>query len=564
MVFDFERFQSRHIGPDAEETAAMLKAVGAASLDALIDEAIPSRIRLKQPPDLPEAQSEHHFLKGLQDVAARNQIFRSFLGLGYYDCVTPSVILRNVLENPGWYTPYTPYQAEIAQGRLEALLNFQTMVRDLTAMEVANASLLDEATAASEAMTMLARVQAKRIDNVVGPAQFFVADTVFPQTLAVLRARAEPLGIELLVGDADAVQFSDRTFGALIQSPDEAGRVRDIREFMARAKRSGVAVAVGSDPLRLTLITPPGELGADVVYGNSQRFGVPLGYGGPHAAFFGTLERHVRQAPGRIIGVSIDAHGNTAYRMSLQTREQHIRREKATSNICTAQALLANIAGLYAVYHGPKGLTRIARRVHGYAKLVERELADRGVRQLNDQYFDTLRVQPTGGAAEVERIKTAATRLRLNFRYRDDGTINIALDETTDEQDVAAILLAFTDPATQSGRTQEPQNQSTRTRERQNENAERRTPNPDAYPPHLARASAFLTHPVFNTHHSETQMMRYIRALERKDIGLDTSMIPLGSCTMKLNAASEMRPITWGAFNKIHRCAPVEQPSRYQ
>jgi glycine dehydrogenase len=564
MVFDFERFQSRHIGPDAEETAAMLKAVGAASLDALIDEAIPSRIRLKQPPDLPEAQSEHHFLKGLQDLAARNQIFRSFLGLGYSDCVTPSVILRNVLENPGWYTPYTPYQAEIAQGRLEALLNFQTMVRDLTAMEVANASLLDEATAAAEAMTMLARVQAKRIDNVVGPAQFFVADTVFPQTLAVLGARAEPLGIELLVGDADAVQFSDRIFGALIQTPDEAGRVRDIREFMARAKRSGVAVAVGSDLLSLTLITPPGELGADVVYGNSQRFGVPLGYGGPHAAFFATLERHVRQAPGRIIGVSIDAHGNTAYRMSLQTREQHIRREKATSNICTAQALLANIAGLYAVYHGPKGLTRIARRVHGYAKLVERELADRGVRQLNDHYFDTLRLQPTGGAAEVERIKTAATRLRLNFRYRDDGTINIALDETTDEQDVAAILLAFTDPATQSGRTQEPQNQSTRTRERQNENAERRTPNPDAYPSHLARASAFLTHPVFNTHHSETQMMRYIRALERKDIGLDTSMIPLGSCTMKLNAASEMLPITWGGFNKIHPFAPVEQTAGYQ
>ncbi|MBW8867610.1 MAG: aminomethyl-transferring glycine dehydrogenase, partial [Acidobacteria bacterium] len=563
MVFDFERFQSRHIGPDAEETAAMLKAVGAASLDALIDEAIPSRIRLKQPPDLPEAQSEHHFLKGLQDLAARNQIFRSFLGLGYYDCVTPSVILRNVLENPGWYTPYTPYQAEIAQGRLEALLNFQTMVRDLTAMEVANASLLDEATAAAEAMTMLARVQAKRIDNVVGPAQFFVADTVFPQTLAVLRARAEPLGIELLVGDADAVQFSDRTFGALIQTPDEAGRVRDIREFMARAKRSGVAVAVGSDLLGLTLITPPGELGADVVYGNSQRFGVPLGYGGPHAAFFGTLERHVRQAPGRIIGVSIDAHGNTAYRMSLQTREQHIRREKATSNICTAQALLANIAGLYAVYHGPKGLTRIARRVHGYAKLVERELADRGVRQLNDHYFDTLRVQPTGGAAEVERIKTAATRLRLNFRYRDDGTINIALDETTDEQDVAAILLAFTDPATQSGRTQEPQNQSTRTRERQNENAERRTPNPDAYPPHLARASAFLTHPVFNTHHSETQMMRYIRALERKDIGLDTSMIPLGSCTMKLNATAEMYPVTWPEIGKLHPFAPVEQAKGY-
>src|SRR3954468_7978015 len=511
----------------------MLKAVGAASLDALIDEAIPSRIRLQQPPDLPEAQSEHHFLKGLQDLAARNQIFRSFLGLGYYDCVTPSVILRNVLENPGWYTPYTPYQAEIAQGRLEALLNFQTMVRDLTAMEVANASLLDEATAAAGAVTMLAAGQATRIDNVVGPAQFFVADTVFPQTLAVLRARAEPLGIELLVGDADAVQFSDRTFGALIQTPDEAGRVRDIREFMARAKRSGVAVAVGSDLLGLTLITPPGELGADVVYGTSQRFGVPLGYGGPHAAFFGTLERHVRQAPGRIIGVSIDAHGNTAYRMSLQTREQHIRREKATSNICTAQALLANIAGLYAVYHGPEGLKRIAGRVHAYATLLDGELTALGFRQLNRTYFDTPRFEVPGGVQAVGQILKAATKGKLNFGYRRDGTIHVALDETTDEHDIAAILLAFTDPATQSGRTQEPRNQSTRTRERQNENAERRTPNPDAYPPHLARASAFLMHPVFNTHHSETQMMPYSRPLGRKGIGLDTSMIPLGSCTMK-------------------------------
>ncbi|PYR43964.1 MAG: glycine dehydrogenase (aminomethyl-transferring) [Acidobacteria bacterium] len=517
MVFDFESFSSRHIGPDAEETTAMLKAVGASSLDALIDEAIPARIRLKQSLNLPRGQSEHHFLSELQTLASRNQVFRSFIGLGYYDCMTPSVILRNVLENPGWYTPYTPYQAEIAQGRLEALLNFQTMVRDLTAMEVANASLLDEATAAAEAMTMLARVQAKRIDAVVGPAQFFVADSVFPQTLDVLRARAEPLGIELVVGDADRA-------------------------------RSNVGVAVGTDLLSLTLLTPPGEMGADVVYGNSQRFGVPLGYGGPHAAFFATLERHVRQAPGRIIGVSIDAHGNTAYRMALQTREQHIRREKATSNICTAQALLANIAGLYAVYHGPKGLTRIAQRVHAYAALLERELAARGVEQLNDYYFDTLRVRPRGGAPEVDRIRKSAEKLRLNFRYRDDGTINIALDETADDKDIAAILVAFTSGT--SGRPSELSRPSALAL--------------PSYPSTLARTSPFLTHPVFNTHHSETQMMRYIRALERKDVGLDTSMIPLGSCTMKLNAASEMLPITWGEFNKLHPFAPVEQTEAYQ
>jgi glycine dehydrogenase len=558
-VIDFERFASRHIGSDAEETAAMLKEVGASSVDALIDEAIPARIRLKRPLNLADGLSEHHFLKHLQDVASHNQVWRSFIGMGYYDCITPSVILRNVLENPGWYTPYTPYQAEIAQGRLEALLTFQTMVRDLTAMEVANASLLDEATAAAEAMTMLARVQAKRIDGVVGPPQFFVADSVFPQTLEVLRARAEPLGIELVVGDLDAAQFGDRTFGALVQTPDEAGRVRDLREFIAKARRSNVAVAVGTDLLSLTLLTPPGELGADVVFGNSQRFGVPLGYGGPHAAFFATMEKHVRQAPGRIIGVSIDVHGNTAYRMALQTREQHIRREKATSNICTAQALLANIAGLYAVYHGPKGLTNIARRVHAYAQTLERELAERGVRQLNDQYFDTLRVEVQGGAAEIDRVKKAAAKLRINFRYRADGTVNIALDETTDDQDIAAILVAFTDVSAPSAAAAPPHD------------AARATASPyrsreiyPEYPSGLARTSPFLAHPVFNTHHSETQMMRYIRSLERKDIGLDTSMIPLGSCTMKLNAASEMLPITWGEFNKLHPFVPVEQAEGYQ
>jgi glycine dehydrogenase len=551
MVFDFEPFQSRHIGPDAEETTAMLKAVGASSLDALIDEAIPARIRLPKPLNLPAGESEYHFLRELEQTAKRNQVFRSFLGLGYYDTITPSVILRNVLENPGWYTPYTPYQAEIAQGRLESLLNFQTMVRDLTAMEVANASLLDEATAAAEAMTMLARVS-KRIGGDAGAPQFLVADSCFAQTLDVLRTRAEPLGIELVVMSNDELNsapLGDRVYGALVQTPDEAGRVHDLRGFIARAKQAGVLVAVGTDLLSLALLTPPGEIGADVVYGNSQRFGVPLGYGGPHAAFFATLEKHVRQAPGRIIGVSIDAHGNTAYRMSLQTREQHIRREKATSNICTAQALLANIAGLYAVYHGPKGLTKIASRVHAYAKLLEHELGQLGFRQLNDVYFDTPRFEVAGGAPAVGRIVKAALKAKINLGYRRDGTIHVALDETTDAADIAAIVLAFAAASEGVGAN----------------GPVLSDPKLDlVYPQALVRTSPFLTHPVFNTHHSETQMMRYIRSLERKDIGLDTSMIPLGSCTMKLNAASEMLPITWPEFGKLHPFVPVEQAAGYQ
>ena len=550
MLLSAERFQSRHIGPDEAERDAMLKIVGASSLDGLMAEAIPARIRLDAPLDIPDGQSEHEFLRDLRRVAARNQVRRSFIGLGYYDCVTPSVILRNVLENPGWYTPYTPYQAEIAQGRLEALLNFQTMVRDLTGMEIANASLLDEATAAAEAMTMLHRVQAKRIDNVVGPPQFLVSDTCYPQTLEVLRARAEPLGIEVLLMPSlllDEVQFGDRVFGALVQSPDEAGLVHDLRGFIARAKRAGVAVAVGTDLLSLVLLTPPGDMGADVVYGNSQRFGVPLGYGGPHAAFFATLERHVRQAPGRIIGVSVDAHGNTAYRMSLQTREQHIRREKATSNICTAQALLANIAGLYAVYHGPKGLTRIATRVHGYAKLLERELGRLGFRQLNAHYFDTPRFEVPGGVNAVGAILKAALASGVNLGYRQDGSIHVALDETVDESDVLSILAAFAAGAAAKTVVY-------------NRSTDGLAP---SYPAGLARTTPFLTHPVFNTHHSETEMMRYIRGLERKDIGLDTSMIPLGSCTMKLNAASEMLPITWPEFSKIHPFAPEDQTQGY-
>src|SRR5690242_11532005 len=410
-----DTFQSRHIGPDAVERGAMLRTIGVASLDDLIDQTMPSGIRLAKRLQLPPPDTEAAYLRRLRGIAARNRLTRSHIGMGYYDCVTPSVILRNVLENPGWYTPYTPYQAEIAQGRLEGLLTFQTMVSDLTGMEIANASLLDEATAAAEAMTLLHRVHGKRVEHATaaGGAQFFVADTCFPQTLDVLRTRAEPLGIDLLVGDFRTATFGDRVFGALVQTPDEAGRVHDLADVLARAKKAGVLVAVGTDLLSLALLTPPGELGADVVFGNSQRFGVPLGYGGPHAAFFATRSAHVRQAPGRIIGVSVDSHGNRAYRMALQTREQHIRREKATSNICTAQALLANIAGLYAVYHGPEDLKRIARRVHAHAKLLVRELTGLGFRQVNAHYFDTPRFalpgsETSGRSDRVGKIREAA------------------------------------------------------------------------------------------------------------------------------------------------------------
>ena len=520
----------------------MLATVGAASLDALIDETIPERIRLASALSLPDGLPEHVFLRELRSIASRNQLLRSFIGLGYADCVTPSVILRNVLENPGWYTPYTPYQAEIAQGRLEALLNFQTMVADLTGMEIANASLLDEATAAAEAMTMLLRIQAKRVDAIVGRPRFVVADTCFPQTLAVLQARAEPLGIDLVVCNVLEAELNDHVFGALVQTPDENGCVHDIRNFVARAKRAGVLVAVATDLLSAIVIAPPGEAGADVVFGNSQRFGVPMGYGGPHAAFFATAERHVRQAPGRIIGVSVDAQGNRAYRMALQTREQHIRREKATSNICTAQALLANIAGLYAVYHGPDGLSRIARTIHRRAVSLASALGSLGIKQRNAVYFDTLHLE----GAPQDAVRREAIAAGMNLRYRQDGTITVALDEATTDEDVAAIAAVFARAMNKPAPRVETAGQ------------------PTVIPPSLARQSAFLTHPVFNRHHSELEMMRYIRGLERKDIGLDTSMIPLGSCTMKLNAASEMLPITWPEFSRPHPFVPVDQMGGYQ
>ena len=539
-----DHFAPRHIGPSPEDTKAMLDAVGAASLDELIDQAIPPSIRLGKPLDLPPAETESEYLSRLKTIARRNKVLRSFIGLGYYDTLTPSVIKRNLFENPGWYTPYTPYQAEIAQGRLESLLNFQTMVTDLTGMEVANASLLDEGTAAAEAMTLLHRVSPKKLGNDGGV--FLVSDRCYPHTIEVLRSRAVPLDIELRVQPADEMQFDTRTFGALLQYPDEGGRLEDLRPFITRAHDANVLVAVASDLLTLALVTPPGEMGADVVLGNSQRFGVPLGLGGPHAAFFACRNDFVRHMPGRIIGVSIDAQGKSAYRMALQTREQHIRREKATSNICTAQALLANMAAMYAVYHGPKGIRAIATRVHDLTRTLDVALRSVGYRQYNDSFFDTLRLSVTGD--QLGKIADGAVAAGYNFRYTADA-ITIALDETATVADLRRIVEIFAEAA---GKKAPEKIEDAANGAR------------DVLPSALRRRSEYLTHPVFNTHHSESEMMRYLRGLERKDIGLDTSMIPLGSCTMKLNAASEMYPVSWEEFSRMHPFAPADQLEGYR
>ncbi len=517
----------------------MLEVVGAESLDVLVDQTIPKSIRLPRPLELPEPESEHACLDRLRRIAGKNRGYRSYLGMGYYGCITPAVILRNVLENPSWYTPYTPYQAEIAQGRLEALLNFQTAVIDLTGMDVANASLLDEATAAAEAMAMLSRVSRGR------GRRFVVSPRCFPQTVAVMAGRAAPLGIELETADEATAAFSDEVFGLLIQYPDDSGAVTDLTETIARAHAAGVLVVVATDLLALTVLKPPGEMGADVVVGNSQRFGVPPGYGGPHAAFLATRQAHIRQMPGRVIGASVDVHGAPAYRMALQTREQHIRRENATSNICTAQALLANMAGFYAVYHGPEGLEAIGRRVHGLARVLERRLERFGCEQRNAEYFDTLRVG-VGSIELAARVPDAADAARLNFRWFDDGDVGIALDETTTEADLDDIVAAFgkalgRDPVEASADD----------------------PGEEAFSDGVARQSAFLTHPVFQTHQSETEMMRYLKRLERRDIGLDTSMIPLGSCTMKLNPAAAMLPVTWPAIGGLHPFVPAAQAAGY-
>jgi glycine cleavage system P protein (glycine dehydrogenase) len=561
-------FAPRHIGPSAEEREAMLEAIGVPSLDALIDEVVPPSIRLPEPLGLPAPESEHQYLRRLTRIARRNKVFRSYIGLGYHDTVTPSVVLRMVFENPGWYTPYTPYQAEIAQGRLESLLNFQTMVADLTGMEVANASLLDEATAAAEAMTLLHRVRTTKPQHAtVGPAAqgedsrsiFLVSDRCLPQTIDVLRGRAAPLDIDVQVVSNDALLVGPGSgpvpFGALLQYPDEDGVVQDLRPFIERAHQAGILVAVGADLLSLAILTPPGEMGADVVFGNSQRFGVPLGYGGPHAAFFATRAAYVRQMPGRIIGVSVDAQGQTAYRMALATREQHIRREKATSNICTAQALLANMAAMYGVYHGPEGLRAIAGRIHTMARLLERELRTLGLRQVNACYFDTLRVELP---VDADAVRQRALEAGINFRYIDNRTVGISLNETVDTRDLRDIVNVF------AAAVHKPTSTDLLAGSLHDSVAGGlEASGNDGIPLALQRTTPFMTHPVFNTHRSETAMMRYVRRLERKDIGLDTSMIPLGSCTMKLNSATEMLPVTWEHFSRVHPFAPVDQVQGY-
>ncbi|MEZ5420160.1 MAG: hypothetical protein R2708_22840 [Vicinamibacterales bacterium] len=526
-----DSFVRRHVGPRPHDLPEMLATVGAPTLDALIDEAIPASIRRTTPVALPPGESEHAYLTRLRGVAARNRVLRSFIGLGYYDTITPSVIRRCLFENPSWYTPYTPYQAEIAQGRLESLLNYQTMVCDLTGLQVAGASLLDEATAAGEAMTLLHRVSPKKLQT---GGVFLAADDVFPQTLAVLQSRAEPLGITLRVQPVSEMRFDDAdVFGVLLQYPNERGAVVDPSATITAAHDARVLVAVASDLLALTRLTPPGELGADVVCGNSQRFGVPLGYGGPHAAFFAVRQDYIRHAPGRIIGVSVDAQGNRAYRMTLQTREQHIRREKATSNICTAQALLANVAASYAVYHGPEGLTAIADHVHAQTRALVAGVTALGIPQANAHYFDTVVFQLT--AAQAAAVRSGSVAAGFNLRHIGDTEIGVSLDEMTTAEEVAALVAVF---ASAVGKTA----------------SAPPLPAGDALPPALRRTSAFLTHPVFHRHRSESEMMRYLKHLERKDIGLDISMIPLGSCTMKLNAASEMSP---GDLDRVFAPAPV-------
>jgi glycine dehydrogenase len=544
-----DTFSKRHIGPDEREVGEMLRDLGVSSLDRLLDETIPTSIRLKKPLDLAPPSTEYHYLEGLKKIASKNRVFKSFIGLGYYDCITPAVIQRNILENPGWYTQYTPYQAEISQGRLEALINFQTMVIDLTEMQIANASLLDEGTAAAEAMTMIFRI--RESDKVRGGANvFFVSEKCFPQTIDVLRTRAEPLGIRLVIGDHVNFEFDDRTFGALLQNPNAEGEILDYSDFVRCAHDAGSMVGIAADLLSLTLIKPPGDIGADVVVGSTQRFGVPLGYGGPHAAYLATRHKYKRQVPGRIIGASIDRHGNTAFRMALQTREQHIRREKATSNICTAQSLPAIMSGMYAVYHGPYGLRSIAKRIHRLTRMLEFELNKLGYTQENKYYFDTLKVDLGESSHGIrKKIESLTRKAQMNFRYISTRFIGISLDETVSLEDIGRIVNIFA---------------SARGAEYQGFAAKGPYDLDGAfYSGELARKSDFLTHPVFNSYHSETKMLRYIKTLENRDLSLTTSMIPLGSCTMKLNATAEMIPISWPEFSRLHPFVPLGQAQGY-
>ncbi len=535
-----DTFTFRHIGPNEDEIRQMLEYLGFSSLDDMIAATVPAGIRTNRNLEIGPGRSEYELLGELREIARKNKVFRSFIGLGYYDCITPPVIQRNILENPGWYTQYTPYQAEIAQGRLEALLNFQTMVIDLTGMAIANASLLDEATAAAEAMHMSYGLKGKNPSNA-----FFVSERCMPQTIDVVRTRALPLDIEVIVGDHTTFDFSTPVFGALVQYPDADGTVEDYRAFIEAAHAAGAHVTVAADLLSLALLTPPGEFGADIVVGATQRLGVPLGYGGPHAAYIATKDEFKRNLPGRIIGVSIDSNGRPALRMALQTREQHIRREKATSNICTAQVLLAVIAGMYAVYHGPDGLRRIAERVHALTTILALGLKRLGHTVSNERFFDTIRVELAGRSAQD--VAAAAAERMTNIRVIDEHTVSVALDETAGAEDLENLLAAFNGGAAPEFGVEELRQEGS-----------------IGYDAPFARTSPYLTHPVFNSYHSETEMLRYMRKLEAKDLSLTYSMIPLGSCTMKLNATSEMIPVTWPEFGKIHPFAPLDQTEGYQ
>ena len=535
-----DTFVRRHIGPNVKEAGEMLAFLGHKNLDEVIDAAVPKQIRLGRKLNLPAARSEFDALAELKKIAGENKVLRSFIGQGYYDCITPPVIQRNVLENPGWYTQYTPYQAEISQGRLEALLNFQTMVSELTALDIANASMLDEATAAAEAMTMSLRLRD-------GRNTFFISETCHPQTIEVVRARAHALDIEIVIGSHEGFSFNEKVFGALVQYPDTFGAIHDYSGFTEKAHAAGAMVTVATDLLALTLIKPPGEFGADIAVGSAQRFGVPLGYGGPHAAFFATRDEFKRQMPGRIVGVSKDSRGKPALRLALGTREQHIRREKATSNICTAQALLANMASLYACYHGPEGLKKIAQRVHYMTKLLAAGLKKLGHPLVDAEFFDTISVHAFG---DGHAVANAAQKRGINLGPRSHEWLNISLDETTTEKDIIEVLQCVVDAYPQLGVVP---------------SIEELAKEVDVeIPEKFRRTSSFLTHKVFNSYHSETEMLRYIKRLESRDLSLTASMIPLGSCTMKLNAAAEMFPISWPEFGKIHPFAPVKQTRGYQ
>ncbi len=545
---EHEQFQSRHLGPRQHDVQAMLKVIGAQSLDDLIDQTIPRQIRLEGALRLSPSVSEFEYLRILRAIASKNVVVTSYLGQGYYNCITPSVVQRTIFENPGWYTQYTPYQPEISQGRLEALLNFQTMVTDLTAMEISNASLLDEGTAAAEAMIMVHGLH-NRGANGSAAHRFFVSDKCFIQTIEVVRSRAVAQGIEIVVGDLSKIKIDASFCGVLLQYPAEDGSVLNYREFIAQSKKAGAFVVVAADLLSLALLTPPGEIGADVVIGNSQRFGVPMGFGGPHAGFFATKNEYIRSMPGRIIGVSIDSHNNPAYRMTLQTREQHIRREKATSNICTAQALLAILAGMYAVYHGPNGIKAIASRVRAYTRLLESELMKLGYRQENVVYFDTLKI-----STERKELRNKALTLSLkegfNLRAIGSTQIGVSFDETTRIEDVQKLVECFAKAKRKSYGVR---------------NLQAKLSSLDVHLPEpFERKSLYLQHPVFNTHHSELEMTRYIKSLENKDLSMTHSMISLGSCTMKLNAVTELKPVSWPEFAGIHPFAPAEQTKGYQ